>query len=234
MKKSNLITLLIFFIAIPLTLYVGGMLPGRGYYLVAGAMLLELMVPFFAVFEGRGPQAREIVLLSVLCVLAIVGRVAIPFPTFKAIFAIIMISGIALGPESGFIIGATSALASNFFYGQGAYLPWQMMAYGAGGMLAGFVFAKGRVPRKSWLMALFGFLATILFVGPLLDSSYLFLVMPDLSVASLVASMASGFPVNVTQGIATAIVMLLFGRPLLDKIDRVKVKYGMMEGENGI
>lgn len=234
MKKSNLITLLVFLVLIPMTLYIGKTVPGRGYYLVATVMLLELMVPFLTMFEGRRPQAREIVLMAVLCVLAIVGRVAIPFPTLKAIFGIIMISGIALGPESGFIIGAVSALASNFFYGQGAYLPWQMMAYGAGGMLAGFLFSKRMLPRKSWIMALFGFLSIVLFVGPLLDSSYLFLVMPDLSLTSLWASLVSGFPVNMTQGIATGIVMFLLGRPLLDKIERVKIKYGMLEGENGI
>lgn len=234
MKKSSLITLFVFIVLMPITLYFGKMIPGRGYYLVAGILLLELMIPFFAIFERRKLQAREIVLLAVLCVLAIVGRVAIPFPTFKAVFGIIMISGIALGAESGFMIGALSALASNFFYGQGAYLPWQMMAYGAGGMLAGLVFAGKKPNRKPWIMGLFGFLAVVFFVGPLLDSSYLFLVMPDLSFASLTASLVSGFPVNVTQGISTALVMFLLGRPLLDKIERVKVKYGIMEEKDGI
>ena len=66
--------------------------------------------------------------------------------------AIIMLSGMAFGPEAGFLVGAVSAFASNFFYGQGAYTPWQMFAYGAGGMLAGFLFAKGRIPQKRWIM----------------------------------------------------------------------------------
>ena len=59
-----------------------------------------------------------------------------------------MLSGIAFKPEAGFMVGAVSALASNFFYGQGAYTPWQMFAYGAGGMLAGFLFAKNRPPKN--------------------------------------------------------------------------------------
>ena len=47
-------------------------------------------------------------------------------------------------------------------------------------------------------------------------------------------SNAAGLPVNVSQGVCTAIVMFLFGRPILEKLDRVKIKYGMMEDADGI
>lgn len=132
------------------------------------------------------------------------------------------------------MVGAISAFASNFFYGQGAYTPWQMMAYGAGGMLAGFCFAKGRLPQKPWVMALFGFFATILWVGPLLDCSHIFLMLSAINRDSVLAALISGFPVNLSQAICTVLIMLLFGRALLDKLDRVKTKYGMMEDEDGL
>ena len=234
MKKSNIVTLILFFLLIPATLFLGTKIPGRSYYITSTLMILELMVPFFMAFEGRKPQARELVVIAVMCAIAIVGRVAIPIPNFKAIFAIIMLSGIAFGPEAGFMVGAISAFASNFFYGQGAYTPWQMMAYGAGGMLAGFCFAKGRLPRKSWVMALFGLLAVILWVGPLLDCSHIFLMLSVINRDSILAALLSGFPVNLSQAFCTVLIMLLFGRPLLDKLDRVKTKYGMMEDEDGL
>ena len=234
MKKSNIVTLILFFLLIPATLFLGTKIPGRSYYITSTLMILELMVPFFIAFEGRKPQARELVVIAVMCAIAIVGRVAIPIPNFKAIFAIIMLSGIAFGPEAGFMVGAISAFASNFFYGQGAYTPWQMMAYGAGGMLAGFLFAKGRLPQKPWVMAVFGFFATILWVGPLLDCSHIFLMLSVINRDSILAALLSGFPVNLSQAICTVLIMLLFGRPLLDKLDRVKTKYGMMEDEDGL
>lgn len=233
MKKSNIATLLVFFLLIPATLYLGTIIPGRSYYITGTLIILELMIPFFMAFEGRKPQARELVVIAVMCTIAIVGRVAIPIPNFKAIFAIIMLSGIAFGPEAGFMVGAISAFASNFFYGQGAYTPWQMMAYGAGGMLAGFCFAKGRLPRKSWVMALFGLLAVILWVGPLLDCSHIFLMLSTINRETVIATFISGFYVNASHAACTVLVMLLFGRPLLDKLDRIKLKYGMMEGEDG-
>ena len=175
MKKSKLISLLIFLIVVPATLILGSRMDGRWYYLTGTLMIAELLIPFFLAFEGRKPQARELVVIAVMCALAVVARVAIPIPSFKAIFAIIMIAGIAFGPESGFLVGAVSALASNFFYTQGPYTPWQMMAYGVGGMLAGYLFFKGHLKKKPLVMGIFGFLCVVLVVGPLLDTCTVFL-----------------------------------------------------------
>ena len=234
MKKSNVAMLIVFFALIPLTLFLGDKLTGKGYYITGVLIIIELAVSFFMAFERRKPQARELVVLAVMIALAVIGRVAIPIPHFKAAFAIIMLTGIAFGPEAGFIVGAITAFASNFFYGQGAYMPWQMMAYGAGGMLAGFVFIKNKIPKKPWIMAIVGFFAVVLWIGPLLDTSHIFIMMPEISLTTVSASLASGFPVNVSQGICTALMMLVFGKPLLEKLDRVKQKYGMLEDENGI
>ena len=229
MKKSHIATLVVFLLLIPATLFLGSKLPGRSFYITGTAIVIEMLIPFFMAFEGRRPQARELVILSVLCAIAIVARVAIPMPHFKAIFAIIIISGIAFGPESGFMVGAISAFASNFFYGQGPFTPWQMMAYGAGGMLAGFLFAKGRLPRKPWLMAIFGFLTVMFWIGPLLDCSSIFLMVSHTNWRSVLIILTAGMPANVGNGICTVIMLLLFGKPLLDRLDRVKIKYGMLE-----
>ncbi len=230
MKKSYIAILAVFILLFPATIYFGGMIPGRGYYITGVLMILELMVPFFMAFEKRRPQARELVVIAVMCALAVIGRVAIPFPNFKAAYAVIMLAGIGLGPEAGYIVGAVTAFASNFFFGQGSFLPWQMMAYGAGGMLAGFVFRKGAAARKAWIIAAFGFLAVIFWIGPLLDSSFLFFAAAEMTPASVIAVFVSGFAVNVSQAASTALFMLIFGVPLLEKLERIKIKYGMMEG----
>ena len=234
MKKSHIATLLIFLLAIPATLFLGSKLPGRWYYLTSTLIIIELLIPFFLAFEGRKPQARELVVLAVMCALAVAARVAIPIPNFKAIYGIIMIAGIAFGPESGFLVGAVAALSSNFFLSQGPYTPWQMMAYGAGGMLAGFLFQKDRLPRKPVLMGIVGFLGVLFFVGPLLDTCTVFMAPISMNLKSITAIYVSGFAVNVSQGISTFLVLSLLGMPLLEKLDRIKVKYGMMEDDNGI
>ena len=234
MKKSNLVMLLFFLIIIPVTLLLGSKLPGRSYYIISTLVIIEILIPFLLAFEGRKPQARELVVIAVLAALAVAARVAIPLPSFKAIFAIIMLSGIAFGPEAGFMVGAIAAFASNFFYGQGAYTPWQMFAYGSGGMLAGFVFTKKWLPQKPVVMGIFGFLAVVLFVGPILDTCSVFLMLTKVGPTTAWPLYVSGFPVNLSQGVCTFLTMLLFGKPLLEKLDRVKQQYGMIEGENGI
>mgnify|MGYP000471077730 CR=1 FL=1 len=208
MKKSRIATLLIFLLVIPATLYFGLRLTGRAYYLTSTLVIIEIIIPFLLAFESRRHQARELVVIAVLSALAVAARVAIPIPNFKAIFAIIMLSGIAFGPEAGFLVGAVSAFASNFFYGQGAYTPWQM--------------------------AVFGFLACVLFVGPLLDTCTVFLTLPVINAQTAWPLYISGFPVNISQGVCTALTMVLFGPALLEKLDRVKLQYGMTEDGNGV
>lgn len=234
MKKSSFAMLVTCFLVIPLTLILGTKLSGRAYYVTSTLVILEILIPFLLDFEGRKPQARELVVIAVLCALAVASRAAIPIPNFKPTYAVIMLSGIAFGPEAGFLVGAVTAFASNFFYGQGAYTPWQMFAYGAGGMLAGFVFRKKWLPREPLAMGIFGYLVVLLFIGPILDTCSVFLTLPEISLKSAWPLYISGFPVNLSQGACTFLTMLLFGRPLLEKLDRVKTQYGMMEEENGL
>lgn len=235
MKKSTIATVLVFFLLIPATLYIGTRMPGKSYYLTATLMIIEMLIPFFLAFEGRKPQARELVVLTVMCAIAIVSRIAIPIPHFKPTFAVIMLSGIAFGPQSGFIVGAVTAFASNFFELQGPYTPWQMMAYGAGGLAAGFFAQMGWLSRKPWQLAVFGFFAVVLWVGPMLDVCSFFLMPIGFSLQALIATLLSGLLwVNVSQGLCTALTMLFFSRPLLEKLDRIKVKYGMMEAHDGL
>ena len=227
MKKSTLATLLVFLAAVPATLLLGSRVPGRSYYITGTLVIVEILIPFLLSFENRKPQARELVTIAVMCAIAVAARAAVPIPNFKPMFAIIMLTGIAFGPETGFLVGAVTAFASNFFYGQGAHTPWQMMAYGAAGLAAGFCFGKGWLKRNRLTMAVFGFLVVLLFVGPLLDTCSVFLTLPGINLQTAWPLYVSGFPVNLSQGICTFLTMLLLGKPLLEKLDRVKLKFGM-------
>ena len=237
MKKSTWAALIVLFVLIPATLFLGKQIHGRWFYLTCTLIILELMVPFFLGFEARKPQARELTLVAVRAALAAASRVAFVFlPGFKPIIGIIMISGIAFGPESGFLIGAMSVFASNFFYSQGPWTPWQMMAYGAAGFLAGLLFCKKRkkiekCPCFIPLMGIFGFSSVLLLIGPLLDCCTVFTVLPRLTAKSVLSVFAAGVPVNVKTGFATAVTLILVCKPLLWKLDRIQTKYGLLAGE---
>ena len=229
MKKSHIAALVIFLLTIPATLFLGVQLRGRWYYLTSTLIIAQMLIPFFLSFEGRRPQARELVIMAVLCALAVAARVAIPIPNFKAIYGIIMIAGIALGPEPGFLVGAVAAFVSNIFRGQGFHTPWQMLAYGACGLILGFLFRKGKLPRNPLVMGIVGFLVVLLFAGPLLDVCNVLMMPIAMNKQSILAMFGAGFAVNISQGISTFLVLLLLGKPLLGKLDRIQTKYGMEE-----
>lgn len=231
MKKSQIATFLIFLVTIPLTLFLGIQLPGRWYFLTSSLIIVQILIPFFLAFEGRKPQARELVLMAVMCALAVAGRVVIPVPNFKITYGIIMIAGIAFGMEPGFLVGAVTAFASNIFRGHGPYTPWQMLAYGGCGLLAGYLFHKGKLPRQPVIMGIAGFFIVLLFAGPLLDTCNLFMIPTELNRQTVLTVYTMGFTVNVAQGICTFLVLSLLGKPLLGKLDRIMVKYGMVEEE---
>lgn len=232
MKKTTIVSVLTLLVLIPATLYLGTHLRGRWHYLTSTLVILEAMAPFFLLFEARRPQARELVILAVMAALAVAGRVAIPIPNFKAITGIVMITGMAFGPQAGFMTGAISAFASNFFYTQGPWTPWQMMAYGVGGFLAGLLFygRQWKKPRVELLIQTgFAFAAVVLVVGPLLDACTIFTTGARISWSFAVAVFAAGFPHNVIHGLFCAATVLLLSKPLLVKLNRLKTKYGMLQ-----
>ena len=231
MKKTKAFMLLTFLVLIPLTLIFGGRIPGRSYYLTSTLILIELMLPFFLAFEGRKPQARELVLIAVMCALGVASRVVIPIPHVKATFGFIMIAAIAFGAETGFLVGAVTALVSNFFLSQGAHTPWQMVAYGAAGLIVGFAYKKGWMSREPMAMALFGAILVLVLIGPIMDISMIFITHSQLSLTGFIAQYVSGLPVNLLQAAATFAVLRFLGDPLLRKLDRVKLRYGMTEEE---
>lgn len=232
MKKTTIVSLLTLLVLIPATLFLGTQLRGRWHYLTSTLVILEAMAPFFLLFEARRPQPRELVILAVMAALAVAGRVAIPIPDFKAITGIVMITGMAFGPQAGFMTGAVSAFASNFFYAQGPWTPWQMLSYGMGGFLAGLLF-YGRAWKNSRaeyaLKTIFAFAAVVLAVGPLLDACTLFTTGARISWGFALAVFAAGFPHNVIHGASCAATVLLLSKPLLSKLNRVKTKYGMLQ-----
>ena len=230
MKQSPWLNILFLFVLIPATLFLGRSIPGRWYYLTSTLVIVEIMVPFFVSFERRRPEARELVIVGVMAALAAASRVAFAvMPYLKVITGIIMITGIAFGSQAGFLTGAIAAFASNFFFGQGPWTPWQMFAYGFAGFWAGLVFHGHPSWRKPWVLGLFGFFSILLLVGPMLDSCTVFTVLPKLSLANVLLIYGQGVPVNTIHGLGCGLTLLVLTKPLRQKLSRIQRKYGILE-----
>lgn len=115
--------------------------------LLSLVVVLASLGVFFATYESSSPRLRDIMPTVVLAALAAAGRILFaPIPDFKPVSAIAIIAGVVFGRKSGFMVGALAALASNFFFGQGPWTPWQMYAWGLVGYGAGLLAA---IPAKA-------------------------------------------------------------------------------------
>lgn len=148
-KKRTAVSGLIIFVLIPLTVIGGSRLIGRhSYMLDSMVILIYTMIPFFMVFERRKPKAREIVLIAMMSALTAVVHMMFHFSVpIQAGTALVIISGVALGPEAGFLVGALARFVCNFYLTQGAWTPWQMFCWGILGFLAGLAFNKANIEQ---------------------------------------------------------------------------------------
>ncbi len=216
---------------IPLTIFIGVYyLGGRKYYFIALLILLETMLPFFLIFEGRKPQARELTVIAVLCAIGVAGRAAFfMLPAFKPVLALVIIAGVAFGGESGFLVGAMTMVASNVLFGQGPWTPWQMFSAGIIGFLAGVLFRKGFLRRSRVSLCIYGAIASIVIYGGIMNPAAALIYANTLNWKLLLTYYVSGIPVDLIHAVATVLFLWLAAEPMLEKLDRIKVKYGLLD-----
>ena len=232
LSKRTIVAAVLILLCIPLTIFASVMyLENRQYNIVALAVLLECMLPFFLVFESRKPKARELVVIAVLCAIGVAGRAAFfMLPQFKPVLALVIIAGVAFGGETGFLVGAVTMLASNVLFSQGPWTPWQMFSMGIIGFLAGVLFRKGLLRRSRGSLAIFGaFAAVVIYGGIMNPASALMYSAQSINGKVILAYYVSGLPMDLVHAAATVIFLLIAAKPMLEKLDRIKVKYGLME-----
>ena len=229
-KRTKIATLLILFL-IPLTIFIGTYYLGdKKYYFISLLIILETMIPFGFAFENRKPKAREVVIISALCAIGVAGRTAFfMLPQFKPVAAIVIISGVAFGGETGFLVGAITAFVSNFFFGQGPWTPWQMFSFGIIGFLAGIMFQKGILRKTKTDMCVFGFLATFVIYGGIMNPASVIMWQSNININMVLSSYVMGMPFDFIHAVSTVFFLFFAAEPMLEKLERIKIKYGLIE-----
>ena len=202
LSRRTVVASVLILLMIPVTLVVCVGLFGRThYYITALLVMLECMLPFFMVFEGRLPQARELTIIA----------------------------GVAFGGETGFLVGAMTMLASNVLFSQGPWTPFQMFSMGIIGFLAGVLFRKGWLRRSRGALAMFGGIVTFVIYGAIMNPVSALIYGAEMNWQTLLTYYITGFPMDCVHACATVIFLLLLAEPMLEKLDRIKVKYGLVE-----
>ena len=232
LSKRTVMATVCILLLIPLTIFAGIFyMNDRQYNLIALLILFECMLPFILVFEGRKTKARELVTIAVLCAIGIAGRsLFFMLPQFKPVLALTIIAGVAFGGEAGFLVGAVTMLTSNMLFSQGPWTPWQMFAMGIIGFLAGVLFKKGWLRRTRVSLAVFGAFTAIIIYGGIMNPAAAFMISAEgITLKTLFAYYITGLPMDLVHAFGTAIFLMFAAEPMLEKMDLIKVKYGLVE-----
>lgn len=231
LSRRTVVASVLILMLVPLTLFVGWFYFGNRKYMATSVLvMLECMIPFFLVFEGRKPQTRELVIIAVLCAIGIAGRAAFfMLPQFKPVMALTIITGVAFGGETGFLVGAMTMLASNVLFSQGPWTPWQMFSMGIIGFFAGVLFRKGLLRRTRSSLCVFGAIVTFLVYGLIMNTASAMIWGGTLEWKILLTYYLTGVPMDCVHAAATVFFLWTVAEPMLEKLDRIKVKYGLVE-----
>lgn len=230
-NRRTWFALALMLLVVPLLLYLSvRFFHGRKYLICSLIVIVAAMLPFFMMFEGRKPKAREIMVISVLAAIGVAGRAAFfMVPSFKPVAAIVILTGVSFGGEAGFLVGCLIMMLSNMFMGQGPWTPWQMFSFGIIGFLAGILYQKGILKARKRDLCIYGFLSVVLIYGGIMNPASILMSYGYITPASLVAFYISGILVDLVHALSTVIFLWFLSSPLLEKLERIKKKYGLIE-----
>ena len=230
LNKRTVVASILILVVIPMTILYGVFkLDDRKYYFISILILIYTMIPFVMVFEKRKPQAREILIISVLSAIAVAGRGAFfMIPQFKPVVAIVIIAGVCFGGEAGFLVGAMTGFVSNFFFGQGPWTPWQMFCFGIIGFLAGVLYRKRILKNNKISLSIFAGLSTFFIYGGIINIWSLFMFTSDITMESVIAIYTSAIPFDLIHAVASVVFIYFLSDFMIEKLERIKIKYGLI------
>ena len=226
---KTIISVCIFFIIIPLVIWFGVWLfNDRKYNVISMAIALLSCVPFFIRFEKGKSGAREVVVIAVMTAFSVIGRLIFsPVPGFKPVTAITIIAGIALGAESGFMVGSLTAIVSNIFFGQGPWTPFQMFVWGIIGFLSGLIFYKKQTSNR-FVLAIIGLVGGVAY-SLLMDIWTTVSMEGTFNISRYLFYISSSFPFMAIYAVSNVVFLFVLAKPFLEKLNRIKTKYGIFQ-----
>jgi energy-coupling factor transport system substrate-specific component len=197
---------------------------------IAGSTLIlgAVIVVGFVWYERTHPTTRVLALVATLAAMAALGRVAFAaLPNVKPTTDIVLLAGYTLGGAPGFMVGAVAALASNLFFGQGPWTPWQMVGWGGVGLFgAALSRLAGRDLRRVPLAAACA-LASLGF-GAVMNLSLWVTYSGDHSVNQLLAYFASSLPFDLAHATGSIVFCLAFGPALVRALRRYRTRFDIV------
>lgn len=208
-------------LVLPTVVWISAQLPTKYTALFIFMMAALILLLFVCGIGQKEIGVRRLVLSVIFMALAVLGRM---LPMVKPVTAIIILGALYLGKESGFLIGAGTALLSNVFFGQGPWTVFQMLAWGGIGWGAGAIHRVLR--RYRWLLLLYGCVTGVVY-SLLMDIWTVVWQYEAFSVAMYRAALAAALPYTLLYACSNLLFLWLMRKPVDDKLSRIEIKYGL-------
>lgn len=224
-KRMGLCLCLVF---IPLTVLAGALLLEQNRYDIVMLLVAVLsIIPFFLRFEHKRQNVRELVLVAVMTALSVAGRFLFaPVPGFKPVTAIVIITGLYLGWEAGYLCGSLTALVSNLYFGQGPWTPFQMAIWGLIGLFAALL-AK-QLCASRILLCIYGVFSGVAY-SAFMDVWSTLWYDGYLNIARYLALLITALPFMAVYAVSNVVFLLMLTGPIGRKLTRIKTKYGLLQ-----
>ena len=98
------------------------------------------------------------------------------------------------------------------------------------GFIAGVLYKKGLLLRSRTSLCIFGAICTFLIYGGIMNpASALIWGSETLNFKVILGYYITGFPMDAVHAAATVLFLWFGAEPMLEKLDRIKTKYGLVE-----
>lgn len=225
-KKRITMNILLILAAGAVIIFGVRMFQDRKYNLISILIAFLACIPFYMAYEKKEGSIRRMVVLAVMVAISVVGRLIFAVtPGFKPVTAIVVIAAIYMGSESGFLIGSLSAVISNMFYGQGPWTPFQMLAWGSLGLIAGLPVMQ-KILKNRGLLAVYGFQAGFGY-SAVMDIWTVLSFDGSFSLARYLTVVVIALPVSIEYAISNVVFLMLGIGPIGRKLKRINIKHGI-------
>ncbi|MFC6348162.1 ECF transporter S component [Vagococcus carniphilus] len=228
-KNKKIAMNLLLVVGVPLLILLGIYLfNDRKYNIISILVAIVACIPGFYKYEKRDSNMLLIVVIAVLSAISIIGRVAFGLiPFFKPVSAVVILSGIYLGKEEGFLIGALSAIGSNIFFGQGPWTPFQMFTWGMIGFISGLPWISKKCKENKFYLSLLGAFSGIIFT--MIMDLWSTLNFQDVSLERYGLLLIKAAPITLIYIVSNIIFLLVLQEPIGKMLERIDQKYGIKE-----
>lgn len=216
-------TYLVLASSIALSLYF--LFSASNWLIPALTIVSTVLLVFYIEFEETYSGARVIALLGVLTSLTTVSRQILhSVSEFSPVFFLVIATGYVYGSLSGFAVGATTILLSNFFLGHGPWTPFQMMGLGLTGFFSAFI-PKTRSSRMNLiLLTVYGVISAY-FYGLFTDVFWWIAFASQHNLQTYVAVASAGILQDTSRALGNIIFILILGPPVLKILQRFRKRF---------